>query len=213
MKRGTTRQPTPGNSPPAANGWHGTLSATACAWRDLETSKTSIALLVASGFAMFTIVVIAPFYFLGLGLVSLVAFFKGLNPDPSPVLSDPMFWVSLVGSGAVAGLLILLLALKRTVVAFTFDSETEQFEYIEKRLFFQPITKRVPFESIVEIVPTLLTTYATAGHFHVTTHLPGGHTRSLWLGNDIPLATLIKHNEWLSAHLGKRVRPVSCLDC
>lgn len=214
MKRVVRNPPSQSNPPLATCRWHGTLSATACTWRkSLDASKTSDALLAAGGFALFTLAVIAPFYFLGLGLAGLVVFAKGLGFAPSAVLLDPILWLPVVGSSAMAGLLLLFLAFKSEVVVFAFDAAAQQFEYTERRWFFRPITKQVPFEFIVEVVPTLLTTYAATGHFDIRTHVPGGCERSLWLGYDIPLATLEVHSEWLSVHLGKRVLPVLRLDC
>lgn len=201
------------NQAPATSQWHGTLSETSCAWHEnLDASKASDALLIAGGSALFTLAVVAPVYSLGLALCSLVAFAKGLDPAPSAVLLDPMLWFPVVGSSAMVGLVVFFLAVKSKVVAFTFDSAAQQFEYIEKRWFLPPITKQVTFESIVEVVPTLMKTHATTGHFDIRMHVPGGRKRSLWLGHDIPLAMLEAHSEWLSVHLGKRVLPVLRLD-
>ena len=214
MKRVVSSPPPQSNQALATSRWHGSLSATACTWREnTHASETSDALLAAGGFALFTLFVVAPVYFLGIGIAGLVAFAKGQDPDPSAVLLDPALWLPVVGSSAMAGLVVLFMAAMTKVVAFSFDSTAQQFEYTEKGWFLPPITKRVPFESIVQVIPTLMTSYATTGHFDIRMHVPGGRRRSLWLGYDIPLATLEAHSEWLSVHLGKRVAPVLRLDC
>ena len=214
MKRSILHAANQAGVPHCARQWHGTLSATVCTWREQPNiSNVSTALLAASGVFLLTLVVLAPVYLLGLGLAGLAALSKGQNPLLSSVLSDPVLWLPVVGSSAVTGLLTLLLLARSYVVAFRFDSATAQFEYIENRCFLGPTTRRVPFESIVEVVPTVLSTFATSGHFNVNTRAPGGHETSLWLGNDIPLASLEAHGAWLATHLGKRVRPVLRLDC
>jgi hypothetical protein len=214
MKRAASDQSRQGPDPSVAGKWRGSLSATACTWRkEQEASQNYFPLLAAGGFALFTLVLMAPVYFLGLGLASLAAFVRGFDPAPPEVLSDPALWIPLVGSSAVAGLLILFLSAKSFVIAFTFDAATKQLEYIEKRWLQSTTTKRVPFGSIVEVVPILMTTYATAGHFEVRTNAPGDRHRSLWLGDDIPLPMLEAHREWLYWHLGERALPVLRQDC
>ena len=194
--------------------WHGTLSETACTWREnLDASKAYDALLIAGGSALFTLAVVAPVCSLGLGLISLVAFVKGLDPAPPAGLLGPILWLPVVGPSAFVGLVVLFLAANSKVIAFTFDSAAQQFEYTEKGWFLPPVTKQVPFESIVKVVPTLMKTNATTGHFDISMLVPDGRKRSLWLGYDIPLVILEAHSEWLSLHLGSRVRPVLRLDC
>lgn len=193
--------------------WHGTLSATACAWREIHAaSKASTVLLSAVVFALFTFAFSAPAYLLALGVTGLAAFAKGPDFVPWAFLSEPSSWLPLAAVSGLAGLVIVLLAFKSSVIAFSFDAIAQQFEYTEKRFLRPPSTTRIAFDSIVEVVPTLMTTNAGAGHFSVVVHVPNGHTRSLWLGHQIPLATLHAHSEWLSAHLSERVRPVFVLD-
>ncbi|MGW8391385.1 hypothetical protein [Pseudoduganella sp. HUAS MS19] len=215
MKRVSPRPPRDNNEVSATGQWHGTLTATACIWRKNvpDASNAANVLFVAAAAALLTLALVAPVYFLGLGIAGLTAFAKGLNPVPSTILSNPVLWIPLMGPSILAGLLILLLATKSNVVAFTFDAGTNYFEYVEKRCLLPPATRRIPFESIVEVVPTLMTTYATSGHFDIVTREKGAGTRSLWLGDDIPLATLEAHSDWLLHHLDKRVQPVLRLDC
>jgi hypothetical protein len=197
--------------PPRATAkWQSSISETRCTWSDAcgQPKPALVAILALS-----ILVAVGLAYGLALGFASLVAALKGMEPLPASVIADPVLWLPLVGACVLVGVFALWLMLTARIYAFSFDSASQQMEYSESRWLRQPVSKRIPFDAIVEVVPTLLTTYATAGHFQVTVRLARSKTRSLWFGDDIPLTDLLAQSDWLAVHLGQRVRPVLRLDC
>ncbi len=156
---------------------------------------------------------VAPVYLLGLGLASLASLANGVNPFPFDVFADPVIWVPLFGTSGLAGLMLLVATSRKTIIAFSFDSETRQLSHVETAPLRKPRTIVVPFEAIRSVTPTALTSYATAGYLSVVTRLPRQDEKSLWLGNDIPVETLQEHCAWLSRYLGDRVHPLLRQDC
>ncbi|MCY1562261.1 hypothetical protein D9M68_996240 [compost metagenome] len=109
--------------------------------------------------------------------------------------------------------MLLVAASRKTVIAFSFDSETRRLSYVETAPLRKLRTTVIPFESIRAVTPTALTSYATAGYLSVITRVPGQDEKSLWLGNDIPVESLQAHCAWLSRYLGDRVQPLLRQDC
>jgi len=66
----------------------------------------------------------APVYLLGLGLASLASLANGVNPFSSGVFANPAIWIPLFGTSGLAGLMLLVATSRKTVIAFSFDSET-----------------------------------------------------------------------------------------
>lgn len=200
-------------SPKNRSQWQRTLSATTCSWREKSDARAlPIAPFVGVGTALVALAILTPAVFVAFILIAFISFIKGMKIFSSEVLLDPWLWAPLLGTSVGTGLLVAFLFAQKRIVAFAFHADARQFEYVEKRFLLAPLTHRLTFESIVDVVPTLLTSYAVAGHFQVTVKMPNGRTKSLWLGDDVALETLTQHSEWLSTHLGTRVHPALRFD-
>lgn len=183
-------------------------------WRSSkEGSSARSSFLLAAAASLVVLALVVPVYLLGLGLASLASLANGVNPFSSGVFADPAIWIPLFGTSGLAGLMLLVATSRKTVIAFSFDSETRQLSYVETAPLRKLRTTVVPFESIRAVTPTALTSYATAGYLSVVTRLPGQDEKSLWLGNDIPVESLQEHCTWLSRYLGDRVHPLLRQDC
>lgn len=180
---------------------------------DTEGSTARFSLLLAAAASLAGLAIVTPVYLFGLGLASVASLVKGVNPFSSGVFADPMIWFPLFGTSGLAGLIVLVLASRKTIVAFRFDAKTKQLSYIEMAPLRKPRTTVVPFESIRSVTPTTLTTNATTGYLSVVTRQPGQDEKSLWLGDRIPLESLQEHCTWLSSYLGDRVQPLFRQDC
>lgn len=194
--------------------WQGTLSANASTWKEVRDGlETPIALLISVASVLFVFVVVAPIYYFGVGLAALVSVLAAAAHFDFSAFAEPSLWGPPIVSGLLVGLVMFALSLRRSVIAFSFDADSGQLQYVEKRLFLKPAARSLSFESIVEVVPTLLNSTSRGGHFAVVARMPEGGRRSLWLGSNIPLETLRMHGKWLATHLCERVRPTQYLDC
>ncbi|QFZ85791.1 hypothetical protein GFK26_24985 [Variovorax paradoxus] len=180
---------------------------------DAEESTARFSLLMAVAVSLAALFIVTPVYLFGLGLASVASLAKGVNTFSSGVFADPMIWFPLFGTSGLAGLIVLVLASRKTIVAFRFDGKTEQLSYVEMAPLRKPRTTVVPFESIRSVTPTTLTANATVGHLSVVTRQPGRDEKSLWLGHRIPVVSLEEHSTWLSGYLGDRVQPLFRQDC
>lgn len=180
---------------------------------DTEGSTARFSLLLAAVASLVVLAIVTPVYLFGLGLASVASLANGVNPFSSDLFADPAIWFPLFGTSGLAGLIVLALTSKRTIVAFRFDAKTEQLSYVEMAPLRKPRTTVVPFGSIRSVTPTTLTTYATTGHLSVVTCLPGQAEKSVWLGDRIPVESLEEHCTWLSSYLGDRVQPLFRQDC
>ena len=183
-------------------------------WRSSKEGSTArSSFLLAAAASLVVLAMVAPVYLLGLGLASLASLANGVNPFSSGMFADPAIWIPLFGTSGLAGLMLLVATSRKTVIAFSFNSETRQLSYVETAPLRKPRTTVVPFESIRSVTPTALTSYATAGYLSVITRVPGLDEKSLWLGNDIPVESLQEHCTWLSRYLGDCVHPLLRQDC
>jgi len=162
--------------------------------------------------AVFVLVCVFPVYLLTELLLAASAGLRGVPYVLFSHWSDPVLWLPLLGTAALAASMLFTLSLGATVVACEFDARNQTLRYTESRAGRRARSTVVPFDAILSVRPRLMSSHATAGDFEVTLRDPRGKVVSKSMGRGTELVVLRTHARWLKGMLAERVEPTLQLD-
>ncbi|WP_123344116.1 hypothetical protein [Pseudomonas brassicacearum] len=153
-----------------------------------------------------------PFYGVALLLITLVEAVKGLPLTYAQTLTEPTFFVPLIGTALMAAGMLSFGISSSAVTAFSFDEARQQLTFTQTRRLGKAIERQVPFSDILWISAYVLSSYGRSGHFQIGFVGPKGKFLKCHLGRDFPVAEMEFHIVWLKGLIGERISDICWLD-
>ena len=200
-------------TPPPTQSWHFDANAGVLRWASggQASGLGGGATLALLGTA-FVLACVLPCFLITEVLLAAVAALRHTPYTAFGGWSEPLYWLPVLGTAAMAALLIFILSLAATIEACEFDARSQTLKYTETRPGRRPRINIVPLGAVLSVRPRLMSSHATDGDFAVTLRQPNGRTVEISLARGTPLATLRSHAQWLKTLLADRVEPTLQLD-